>query len=113
MTKVLVTPGDIEFRKNTHGPLSTSVTVGTADVPLEFAGNETTMLAKGFQLSVGTFATITGDFGFSQFADGAGTDTVIAANNVDLTLAAGGTYWAGGRAGVRVRSWGPPLVQIW
>ena len=32
---------------------------------------------------------------------------------VVLTLAAGGTYWASGRAGVRVRSWGPPPVQIW
>ncbi len=87
---ISVTPGNIEFRQNTAGTVSTMVPDGTTSIPLSFAGNETDVLAKGLGVSVGTFASITGDFGFSQFTvSGGDTYLAIAAENVTAAVSAG------------------------
>ena len=88
---ISVTPGNIEFRKNTAGALTASVPAGTTSIPLSFAGNETDVLAKGLGISVGTFASISGDFGFSEFTvSGGDTYLAIGAENVTAVVSAGG-----------------------
>ena len=84
--------GNIQFRKNNAGRVNEVISVdGTPanDLYVDFAGNETIAMGRGVSLSVGTFASITGDFAFKTFADGAGTDIAIAANNVNATVSAG------------------------
>ncbi len=88
---ISLTPGNIEFRDNTHGAFTTTVPVGTTSVSLNFTGNETDVLAQGLGISVGAFASITGDFGFSQFTvPGGDTYLAIGADNVTASVSAGG-----------------------
>ncbi len=94
---ISVTLGAVEFRKNTAGAVSTSVTVGSASVPLNFTANETDALATGFSISVSSFASITGDFGFSEFTASSHTYLAIGAENVTAAVSAGGvSVMAGG-----------------
>ena len=87
---ISVTPGNIEFRDNNAGALSTTVPDGTTSIPLSFTGNETDVLAGGLGISVGSFASITGDFGFSEFtAPNGDTDLAIGAENVTAAVSAG------------------------
>ena len=84
-----VTPGVLDFRDNTAGAITTAVTVGTKSIPLKFSGNEADVLSTGFSLSVGTFASITGDFGFSEFTAANHTYLAIGAENVVASVSAG------------------------
>ncbi len=83
---------NVEVRaNNTGGAVDQMVNVDStpADaVHLLFAGNEQTFLGSGLTLTIGTFATITGDFGFSAFTDPTSglTDVAIAAEKVNVIL---------------------------
>ncbi len=66
--------------------------VGNATtIPLDFTGNETEAVAQGLSISVGTLASLTGDFSFSQFSvPGGDTYVAIGASNVTASVSAGG-----------------------
>jgi len=87
---ISVTSGNVQFLADTAGALSTTVTVGSTSVPLDFTANETEILAQGLNISVGGFASITGDFGFQEFTTNSHTYLAIGAENVTATVLAGG-----------------------
>lgn len=76
---------------NTGGAVDQMVNVDAtpADaVHVLFAGNEQTFMGSGLTLTIGTFVTVTGDFGFSAFTDPNTnlTDVAIGAKNVNVVL---------------------------
>src|SRR5581483_233262 len=83
---------NVEARvNNTGGAVDQIVNVDAtpADaVHLLFAGDEKSFLGSGLTLSIGTFVTITGDFGFQSFTDPTSslTDVAIAAEKVNVVL---------------------------
>src|SRR5262249_50371624 len=97
---ISVTSGNVQFLADTAGAVSTTVMAGSTAVPLDFTANETEVLAKGLSISVGGFASITGDFGFQQFTDNGQTYLAIGAENVTASVSAGGVSVAVTGAGL-------------
>ena len=88
-----ITAGNVEFRKNTAGLINRSVNLDgnpANNILLDFPSNEESAMGTGIGLSVGTFVTLSGDFGFKKVTDANGTLIKIGAKNVNATLAVGG-----------------------
>ncbi|MDI1314237.1 hypothetical protein, partial [Prosthecobacter sp.] len=82
-------PGSIEFRINTAGLVSESVSLdgdSLNSMLLDFTTNETSIFARGLTLTVGSFVSMSGDFGFSKFTSGSKTSLSIGATNLNVTL---------------------------
>jgi hypothetical protein len=86
------TSGLATFRKSTAGAVHEIISIDgteTNSIHLDFTGNETSAMGRGLKLSVGSFVSLSADFAFQTFDESGSTYVVVAANNVDATLAAG------------------------